>query len=264
MPPPLPEVRDTELEMGWLVSTWAEEQGRFWASCFPFHYIVCDITFLKKIMLFHPSNKEIENVSHSMEGEMPLADAQPLQQCTWLNTPHSFPWAPAPEGLPQLGPSQRYVPGDHSTTKLHFLGLNSRISTLLSEFQLSGVNSSLARSCFQLHADVKGRVSAVLYYSPQTEQLSWTLGLLTCWELGGIPPEPRGCPSPWRHPGTPHASSLSGSSTAGKGFGCDSFIAIKTQQVLEESSNVCEITCPKSWQRQLIFPVLQEVMQSSD
>lgn len=84
---------------------------------------------------------------------------------TWLSVPRSFTWAPEPEGLLQLGPSLHYVPGDRSM-KLYFLGLNFRISLLLSEFQLSGVNSILARSCFQLHADVKGRVNAVLCYSP--------------------------------------------------------------------------------------------------
>lgn len=136
-----------------------------------------------------------------MEKEVDLADAQPLQQCTWLNVPHSFTWAPVPEGLPQLGPSLHYVPGDRST-KLHFLGLNFRISLLLSELQLSRVNSILARSCFQLHADVKGRVNAVLCYSPQAKLLCAKLDLPTSWEVGGNPPEQQERPVSWWHLGT--------------------------------------------------------------
>lgn len=77
-----------------------------------------------------------------------------------------------------------YVPGERSKTKLHFLGLNSRISSLLSKIQLSGVNSSLTRSYFQTQTDVKLRVTQC---SALTSGLSCSTGHYTHLKAGGIP-----------------------------------------------------------------------------
>lgn len=131
---------------------------------------------------------------------MGYADTLPVQQCIWLNTPLSFTWAPGPEGLLQLGPSQQHVPGDCSTAKLNFLGLNFRISPVLSKFQLSGFNSSLARSCFQLHTCVKHKVKLCSAILPWAELLHWMLCLpLPPERLEGFPQNSPATHSPVLH-----------------------------------------------------------------
>lgn len=107
---------------------------------------------------------------------MELADIQPLQQCTWLNTPQPFTISRAWRS-PAAGPITVVCPrwSQQNTTSLSRIKLQDfltlkQVAALWGRQQLGQILLSIAYRC-------KMQGNVVLCYSPWAELLCWMLYL---------------------------------------------------------------------------------------